>query len=291
MNAAVSFGKAPFTLKTEEKYVLISLNGDLDGNVAKEFEKKISGLLQENKNLFFDFTECSGIHPAWTRILLSLVRELKVISKSLRFIAVNSDIQRGFADQGIGGTIKYSVSIATALADLDGAPSPAAAGSTPSASGKKIDVKFVNAFLDAVIKVMKIQTQTEVKAGTPYLKSPKDGFTGDISGVIGLVSDAFNGTIVINFPEGTFLGIISRMLGESFTVLTPEISDGAAELTNIIFGQAKVTLNELGYGIKMATPSVVSGKNHTISNTSSGPRVTVPFESDLGKFTVEICLT
>lgn len=282
MSSEVSFGKAPFAIKSGEKYTVITLSGDLDVNAGKEFEKKTAGLVQENKHLLFDFTECTGIHPTWVRLFLGLVAELKKNTKSLRFVAVSSDIQRNLADQGIGQSIKFSVSITSAQQDIE------SGGAAPP---KKMDVKFVNAFLDAVIKVMKIQTQTEVQAGSPFLKDPKEGFTGDISGVIGLVSDAFNGAIVINFPEKTFLGVISRMLGEEFKVLTPEISDGAAELTNIIFGQAKVTLNELGYGIKMATPSVVTGKNHTISSAGNGPRITVPFSCDLGKFSVEICLS
>lgn len=282
MSLTISFGKAPFVIKSEEKYVLVSLNGDLDGNVAKEFEKKSARFPEEHKNFIFDFSECTGVHPAWTRLFLLLATELKKKSQGIRFIAVSSDLQRNFTDQGMGHSIKISVSLDAALQDLEGS------GAAPS---KKMDVKFVNAFLDAVIKVMKLQTQTDVQAGAPFLKSPKEGFSGDISGVIGLVSDAFNGTIVINFPEMTFLGIISRMLGEKHEVLTPEIADGAAELTNIVFGQAKVKLNELGYGIKMATPSVVTGKNHTISNTSVGPRFTVPFSCDLGNFTVEICLS
>lgn len=277
----ISFGKAPFTIKSEENYVLIALSGDLDRNVAKEFEKKSPGLAQENKDLLFDFTECTGIHPAWDRLFLTLATELKKNGKGMRFVSVSADIQRNFAEHGMGHSIKYCPSVENALRDLE---------SNGAAPSKKMDVKVVNAFLDAVIQVMKTQTHTEVKAGAPFLKGPKDGFSGDLSGVIALVSDTFRGTMVINFPESTFLGMISRMLGEKFQVLTPEITDGAAELTNMVFGQAKVTLNELGYGMKMATPSVVTGKNPTTSSASPGPRVTVPFSSDLGDFAVEISI-
>ncbi len=286
MSSDVSFGKAPFVIKSEEKYSLVTLSGDLDGNVEKEFEKKVAGLLAANKHIFFDFKECTGVHPIWARTFLMLARELKKATKEIRLISVSGDIQRAFVDLGIGQTIKYSVSVENALIDIESGGAPSASG----AGAKKVDAKFINAFLDAAIKVLKIQAQTDLKAGAPFLKEPRAAFAGDISGVIGLVSDAFNGSIVINFPEATFLGVISRMLGEKYEKLTPEISDGAGELTNIIFGQAKVTLNEIGYGIKMATPTVVVGKNHQISSVTTGPRITVPFTCDLGSFTIEICL-
>lgn len=115
--------------------------------------------------------------------------------------------------------------------------------------------------------------------------------TGDISGVIGIVSDAFQGSVVISFPEDTFLGVISRMLGEEYHKIDQEIIDGAGELTNMIFGQAKIVLNEKGYGIKTAIPSVVSGKDHSLAALTKGPVIVVPFTTEFGKFFVEIGLS
>lgn len=279
MSEAVSFGKSPFTVKSEEKYSLVTLVGDIDVNIVKELEKKLQPLSAEKKDVIFDCKECSGFHPSLIRPITQLVVELKKAEKSVRFAAANQAIQQMLVEQGVNKSVKITSDFAGAVREAEGG------------GAKRIDVKFANAFLNAAIMVMKVQAQTEVKAGAPVLRAGHDPLTGDISGVIGLVSDAFNGAIVINFPEQTFLGVISRMLGEKFEKITPEITDGAAELTNIIFGQAKVTLNELGYGIKMATPSVVTGKGHSISNYSKGPRLTVPFTCDLGAFTIEICLS
>lgn len=156
---------------------------------------------------------------------------------------------------------------------------------------KVLDVNFVNPFLDATMHVLKTQSSTEAIPGQIFKKEPQEKFPGDISGVIGLVSDVFTGSVVISFPKETFLGIMSRMLGEEFTEITQDIEDGAGELTNIIFGQAKITLNERGYGINTAIPSVITGKNHSISQVSKGPRLVIPFETDVGAFFVEICIS
>jgi chemotaxis protein CheX len=59
----------------------------------------------------------------------------------------------------------------------------------------------------------------------------------------------------------------------------------------MIFGYAKQILNEKGFGIKMALPSVVSGKDHSLSSSNQGTSLVIPFESVAGNFFVEICLS
>lgn len=154
-----------------------------------------------------------------------------------------------------------------------------------------IDINFVNPFLAATLNVLKIQASVVATPGKVYLKKNDDALKGDVSGVIGIVSDTFNGSVVISFPEQTFLKVMSGMLGEEYTELSKDILDGAGEITNMIFGMAKVTLNERGYGIKIALPQVISGKGHSLSAMSKGPTVVIPFTSTAGDFFVEVSLS
>ncbi len=154
-----------------------------------------------------------------------------------------------------------------------------------------IDINFINPFLGATLHVLKVQANIEATPGKVYMKKPADTLKGDVSGVIGIVSDTFNGSVIISFPEQTFLNVIGGMLGETYTELNKEILDGAGEITNMIFGQAKITLNERGYGIKIALPQVITGKGHSLSAMSKGPTVVIPFTSPVGDFFVEISLS
>jgi len=155
----------------------------------------------------------------------------------------------------------------------------------------KLDVEFINPFLSATLKVLEIQASTKATAGTIEIKGQKQNPPCAISGIIGITAEAFNGSVVIGFPKETFLGIMSRMLGEEYTSFNKDIIDGAGELTNIIFGQAKVALNEKGFGIKMAIPSVISGTGIEVHGVTKGPIVVVPFKTDLGPFFIEISLS
>ncbi len=155
---------------------------------------------------------------------------------------------------------------------------------------KDVASGFIQAFVDATIYAFKAQVGVDVVPGKVIVCDQHNEYSGDISGIISIVGDKVNGSFVISFTEETFLKVMSKMLGEAFTSLTPDILDGASEMTNIIFGKSKVPLNEKGFGIKMALPTVVSGKNHHLSSLCNGPVAVVKFESDLGGFLIKIGL-
>lgn len=154
-----------------------------------------------------------------------------------------------------------------------------------------IDTNFINPFLASTLNVLKVQAGILAEAGKVTLKKKDDSYRGDVSGVIGIVSDSFKGNVVISFPENTFLKVMSGMLGEECAEMNQDIIDGAAEITNMIFGQAKIVLNDRGYGIKMALPQVISGKGHSLAAMSKGPAMIIPFTSSAGDFFVEISLS
>lgn len=151
------------------------------------------------------------------------------------------------------------------------------------------DVQFINPFIDGALQTLKVQCQVEARPGKVHRKEATAPEI-DIAGIIGLASPAFKGTISIGFPAATFLAVMGRMLGERYETITPEVQDGAGELMNIVFGVAKRVLNEKGYAIEKALPSVVVGKGMNVVHVSQAPTIVVPFETDVGPFRIEITL-
>ncbi len=156
--------------------------------------------------------------------------------------------------------------------------------------GQLLDVNFIKPFIEGAIHTLKVQCQVEAKVGKPYMKSqePGDSPKMDIAGIIGITSDSFKGSISLCFPERTFLAIMGRMLGETYTAITKDVEDGAGELTNIIFGAAKRVLNEKGHTIQKALPSVVCGSGLKVRHLTTTPTVVLPFETELGAFAIEV---
>ncbi len=150
-----------------------------------------------------------------------------------------------------------------------------------------MDVTLINPFINATIYVMETMAFLSVTVGKPYLKKD-DIAEGDVTAVIGLTG-VQNGTISVTFEESCILDIVSKMLGEPMYMLNMEIADAVGELTNMISGQARQELGERGKMFKAAIPSVISGKKHTIVHYSEGPKIAIPFSTEKGKFTIEVC--
>lgn len=150
-----------------------------------------------------------------------------------------------------------------------------------------MDVTYVNPFIKATGHVLHTIASTEAKAGKPYLKKDKVA-QGDVSGVIGLTGDV-SGTISVSFTENCIFNIVSNMFGDEVSELNDEISDAVGEITNMISGQARQELEVLGRNLQAAIPAVVLGKNHTITHITSHPIVAIPFDTEKGEFTIEVC--
>lgn len=152
-----------------------------------------------------------------------------------------------------------------------------------------MDMNFLKPFIDGTIHTLNIQCEVTPVAGKPYLKS-KDAKSMriDIAGVVGIWSEKFKGSICICFPERTFLNIMGKMLGEEYSTINDEVSDGAGEIMNIVFGYAKRVLNQQGHELEKALPNIVIGENIKVTHNANDPVIILPFESPLGMFQLEI---
>ncbi len=145
--------------------------------------------------------------------------------------------------------------------------------------------EFINPFLNATLNVIKTMAMLDPVAGKPFLKKDKVA-TGDISGVIGLTGHK-KGAIVISFSTSAICQIVSGMLGEKYTEINDDITDAVGELTNMISGDARRSLQEQGIIFEAGIPNIVSGVGHQIESMTKGPVVAIPFELNGAKFVVE----
>jgi len=151
-----------------------------------------------------------------------------------------------------------------------------------------MDASMINPFLNATVNVIETMAFMKCTAGKPYLKKD-DKARGDVTGIIGITGHS-NGTIAVTFDEASILKIVSNMFGEEMSELNHEIADAVGELTNMISGQARKDLETIGKLFEAAIPSVVTGKDHSIIHYTDGPKIAIPFTTDEGHFTIEVCL-
>jgi chemotaxis protein CheX len=164
----------------------------------------------------------------------------------------------------------------------------ALAPGAPRVQGK-IDIEFINPFIEATLQVILINSEITAKKEQLFLRSA-DQISGDVSALIAMNSDLFVGSFAISFEEKCFLFLVNKMLGEAYTEINIEMQDAAGELCYQIFGVAKKVLNEKGHTIQPAIPTVVSGKGHSIKHMIDGTCIAVKFSTPAGGFQVEAVL-
>jgi chemotaxis protein CheX len=151
-----------------------------------------------------------------------------------------------------------------------------------------MNVEFINPFISSLLNVLSTMANTSLNTGKPQLKKSEVA-KGDVSGLIGMVGPQTKGSLSITFEANLALEIMERMLGERPSKINEEVTDMVGEITNMVAGGAKNLLGDKGYEFDMATPLVVSGKDHTITHQCDGPKVLMPFTSDFGNAYIEIC--
>jgi len=126
---------------------------------------------------------------------------------------------------------------------------------------------------------------------SPVMSAPeikmKDFSYGDISTIIAFTDKDLSGAVALCFPRGTALWVYERMAGDKEGQLTAKVRDTVAELANIVAGGAKTILSKSGANYHIAIPTIVMGKNHSLSEKFNAPIVTIPFTLEGHPFMME----
>jgi len=151
-----------------------------------------------------------------------------------------------------------------------------------------MDVKYINPFLTGTLEVLKKMAHVDAVPGKPRVKQDEAAF-GDVSGIIGITGDAL-GSLALSFSETCICRIVANMLGEQCSGVTQEIIDAAGELTNMISGASRTQMEKMGMSVYAAIPTVVHGRQHTISHILKSPSIVIPFSTAAGPFFVDVCI-
>ena len=128
----------------------------------------------------------------------------------------------------------------------------------------------------------------------PKMEQPqiaKESLThGDISGIIGIAGKELSGSVAISLPEKTALFIHQMLLGEEVSHLSVGVQDTVGEIANIIAGGAKTIFTKSGLSFHISIPTVIIGKNHSLSFNVDNPMVVIPFTINGLPFSVDISI-
>ncbi len=150
-----------------------------------------------------------------------------------------------------------------------------------------MNVKILNPFLEAAAEVVATECHTVVNRGNLTLQ--KSAMTADeVTVLISLIGN-IQGVALYGMSIQTGLGLVSRVMGQTFTEFDSLAQSGVAELGNVISGQATVKLSQAGYSADISPPTLILGKGLTVS-TLDFPRIVVPLSTEAGDVTVHLAL-
>ena len=149
-------------------------------------------------------------------------------------------------------------------------------------------VEIAKPFITAVTMVLSTMAGVTPTAGKPYVKKNLRA-SGDISAIVG-ITGAHRGTISLTFSRSCAVHLVKAMLGDDISDIIQDTSDAVGEITNMVSGQARAGLAEMGIILQGSTPSIILGDNHTLAHVSSSPIIAIPFSTGAGNVTLEFCL-
>lgn len=150
-----------------------------------------------------------------------------------------------------------------------------------------MNVKFLNPFTEAAVKVLEAECSLNVIKGPLSLQ--KSSLTADeVTVLISLIGQV-EGTVLYGMNAMTALGLVSRVMGQDFNDFDDLAKSGVAELGNVITGQATIRLSQAGYESQISPPTLIEGKDVEIS-TLDFQRIVVPLKTEAGMVTVHLGL-
>ena len=157
-------------------------------------------------------------------------------------------------------------------------------------------VDFCAPFVKGLQKIYSTMLHSEIKPLKPEMRQSGNDLHGDYSAVMGMNGRyheganawPFRGSLLISWPEDSYLKVASAMVGVEYTEYCEEIADVGSEICNMTMGSAKTVLVEIGYRIEMSIPTAITGKNHQLKAQKDVSTIMLPFECSLGNFFIDI---
>ncbi|WP_461832974.1 chemotaxis protein CheX [Desulfothermus sp.] len=154
-----------------------------------------------------------------------------------------------------------------------------------------MDIKLAKPFIEATVNVLSTMAMIKPKAKKPYIKDHNRAL-GDVSGIVGFTADGGKkGVMSVSFSKKCAIQIVKNLLGDDIENIVEDVQDAVGEITNMISGQARAKLAEMGITMEGATPTVIMGENHTITHITKDQIMAVPFTTEYGDFVVEFSMS
>lgn len=154
-------------------------------------------------------------------------------------------------------------------------------------SDKPNNAVFLETLDRYVPEVLMTMVSIQATPGAGDLQAPQPSNLTGVTGAIGL-SGKINGVVYTAFSEGLAKYVAEKILGGAAS--DQDVADVVAELTNMITGNLKSRLCDMGFNCALSIPSVVRGDEINVSakNASISIRNSYAVEGSTDPLVVQV---
>lgn len=261
-------------IKKDDALVIKAGPSSVGLNEAREYLSEIKNYTKRYSYLIFDFSDITEIAPAALRSLTFALSITNQINAKVAMVG-SSVVSQCITSCNLEKIFPYYSSVDQIFEN------------NPQTSVLQNTLKDE---LDDAIKTT-FQTITGSEAHALPFDSNAQNYSNnfEIGAIIGISDTSFKGSLILGFSVKSYLSLMSKMFGTSYSEITSEISDGPAEVLNMIYGHLKIALNNSGFSVSPAIPITIMGSNLRIvpCEKKSSPIVLL-YESEFGTFYVEL---
>jgi len=150
-----------------------------------------------------------------------------------------------------------------------------------------------DAIIAATTEVFTTMLSDDPHAGKPYAERNANGLADGVVSLIGLTGQ-WLGTGMVTCSASLACKLSATLLlsdpVEGQCTVNEEVLDAVAEITNMIIGNVKNSLEGAVGELDLSIPTVVYGKNLTTRSMNDGEWTVVPFDCFGDRLEVKLCM-
>ena len=228
--------------------------------------------------IVLDFGGRSGVDLGALKVLAHFAAKvMKPKERTMYFLRASEELANLVRNQGLDALLKLAAKT-TMIPGM-----PAEPNTVP-----RMDLRFVNLFIDSAIKTFQVQCNVKAAPQKPYMLDQGAPIHGDIIGLINLSTETTRGEIAVSMEKKSFLYVMSTMLGEPQSEVNVDLENGAKELFGVIYSQARIALTQEGFVIPKSGPGLIKQDGAPITQAIAGGVLIMPLLTDGGVINVGI---
>lgn len=130
----------------------------------------------------------------------------------------------------------------------------------------------------------------EINPCDPFVEKTASAPASGIVSLVGMAGD-WIGTGGISCSASFACKVASLFLMAEYDSINEDVLDAISELTNMIIGNVKTTLEERLGPMGLSIPTVIFGRNFQTRSSGNHEWIVVPFASGEDRMNVQLCLT